>query len=85
MPNASGRSIPTVCTTIIYGRWEYLNEIICIPVIEYLLVFVLALIIWLGIRLAGLVTGLIRSRREMVPRKMGSPAFEFQETISSLE
>jgi hypothetical protein len=31
--------------------WENLNEILRIPVIEYGLVFVLALIIWLGLRL----------------------------------
>jgi hypothetical protein len=33
--------------------WEQLNEIVCIPVIEYLLVFVLAGLIDLGLWIAG--------------------------------
>ena len=49
---------------IVYsGRgWENVNEIVRIPVIEYLLVFVLALIIWLGMRLVGLFTNLTKQR-----------------------
>ena len=40
------------------GRgWGNMNEILRIPVVEYLLVFILALIIWLGMRLVGLFTG----------------------------
>lgn len=40
------------------GRgWASVNEIVRIPVIEYLLVFVLALIIWLIMRLGALFTG----------------------------
>ncbi len=41
---------------IVYsGRgWENVNEIVRIPVIEYLLVFVLALIIWLIVRVVAL-------------------------------
>jgi hypothetical protein len=54
--------------------WEYLNEIVRIPVIEYLLVFVLALIIWLIVRLGGLVTNRIRSRKMVAPGETGSPA-----------
>lgn len=43
---------------IVYSSrgWENVSEIIRIPVIEYLLVFILALIIWLGMRLVGLFT-----------------------------
>jgi hypothetical protein len=49
---------------IVYsGRgWETVNEIVRIPVIEYLLVFVLALIIWLGMRMIGLITNRIRKQ-----------------------
>lgn len=35
--------------------WDRLNEIIRIPVIEYGLVFVLAALIWLGLRLAAVI------------------------------
>jgi hypothetical protein len=37
--------------------WEHLNEIIRIPVIDYVAVFILAGIFWLGLRIAGLVRG----------------------------
>lgn len=37
------------------GRWLALNEIIRIPLIEYLAVLVLAAIFWLGLRIARLV------------------------------
>lgn len=47
--------------------WANLNEIIRIPVIEYGLVFVLALIIWLIARGGGAVANRIRSRREPMP------------------
>ena len=54
---------------IVYsGRgWENVNEVIRIPVIEYLLVFVLALIIWLGMRLVGLFTN--RTRQQFGSRR----------------
>lgn len=55
---------------IVYsGRgWENVNEIVRIPIIEYLLVFVLALIIWLGMRLIGLFTG--RTRKNVGSRRV---------------
>ena len=37
--------------------WENMSEVLRIPVVEYLLVFLLALIIWLGMRLVNLFTG----------------------------
>lgn len=44
---------------VVYSQkgWVYLNEIIRIPLIEYLLVFVLAGIIWLLMKLVGLFSG----------------------------
>lgn len=49
---------------IVYSErgWANVNEIVRIPVIEYGLVFVLALIIWLIMRVVGLFTGSVRSR-----------------------
>ena len=49
---------------IVYSSrgWDSVNEIVRIPVIEYLLVFVLALIIWLIMRVVGLFTGRTKQR-----------------------
>ncbi|MCA9960799.1 MAG: hypothetical protein KC443_17285 [Anaerolineales bacterium] len=48
---------------IVYSSrgWGMLNEIVRIPVIDYLGVFVLALLIWLGMRVGGFVTARLRS------------------------
>lgn len=47
---------------LVYSQrgWANLNEIIRIPIVEYGLVFVLALLIWLGLRLAALIKRLPR-------------------------
>ncbi|MCA9977549.1 MAG: hypothetical protein KC413_17440, partial [Anaerolineales bacterium] len=47
---------------IVYSSrgWGMLNEIVRIPVIDYLGVFVLALLIWLGMRVGGFVTARLR-------------------------
>lgn len=37
------------------GRWADMNEIIRIPMIEYLLVFVIALLLWVGIKIKDFV------------------------------
>lgn len=54
---------------IVYSSrgWASVNEIVRIPVIEYLLVFVLALIIWLIMRIVGLFTG--RTKRRFNSRR----------------
>lgn len=49
------------------GRgWDKLDEILRIPIIEYLLVFVLALLIWLIMRLIGGISTLFRGRAAQV-------------------
>jgi hypothetical protein len=40
---------------LVYSQrgWEYLNEIVRIPAIDYVLVFAIAGIIWVGMKLVG--------------------------------
>jgi hypothetical protein len=44
---------------LVYSQrgWEYLNEIVRIPAIDYVLVFVIAGIIWVGMKLVGWFNG----------------------------
>lgn len=48
------------------GRWEALNEIVRIPAIEYLAVFVLAGLIWVGLRIAQVFTDRAGASRKLV-------------------
>lgn len=52
---------------VVYSQrgWDKLDEIIRIPLIEYLLVFVLALIIWLGMKVVGFFTGSTAGSNEL--------------------
>jgi hypothetical protein len=61
-------------TIIVYSQtgWGNLNEIIRIPVIEYGLVFVLALIIWAGLRLSALVGRWFRPQQRMSDRRLSA-------------
>jgi hypothetical protein len=52
--------------------WENLNEILRIPVIEYLLVFVLALLIWGGLRASAFLAD--RLNRPRIPVNKQTPA-----------
>ncbi len=50
--------------------WGNLNEIVRIPVIEYALVFIIALLIWLGLRLVAGVTWATRRLRPTGPQPL---------------
>jgi hypothetical protein len=52
---------------VVYSQrgWDKLDEIIRIPLIEYLLVFVLALIIWLGMKVVGFFAGFTSRSNEL--------------------
>lgn len=54
-----------IATIVVYSSrgWGMLNEIVRIPVIDYLGVFVLALLIWLGMRVGGFLTARLRTAR----------------------
>ena len=55
-----GSYIAAVALVYSQRGWSYLNEIVRIPAIDYLVVIVIALLIWAGIRLSAWLALAIR-------------------------